>query len=271
MGKMYKDWERHMILFYLFLLYWNLETLTALGEYVLAYMVGQWFFSPVNQDGEKSHVPKRLLLWGYATGLGFHLGSLAFGGFLVAVCRFVRMLVTYLIGQLQREGNLVAACMARIAFCCLSCVQSCIEFLSKNAYMDVAINSTSFCKAARQAFMVITEAMAEMPILNGATVVFQLTGVLSITASSSVLVYLAVTTHERFTDLRSAHHVADPWVVTILAGAVSFVVAFGFMEVFDMVADTLLYSFVFVRRTHAAEALKYLPEGELRDVLERYK
>ena len=39
--------------------------------------------------------------------------------------------------------------------CCMWCVEKCMKFLNKNAYIQTAIFGYSFCKAARKAFFLI--------------------------------------------------------------------------------------------------------------------
>ena len=46
-------------------------------------------------------------------------------------------------------------------------LRRCLEFLNKNAYMDVAIRSTWFCTAARNALKMIMQEAALMSLLNG--------------------------------------------------------------------------------------------------------
>jgi hypothetical protein len=39
--------------------------------------------------------------------------------------------------------------------CCMWCLEKCMKFLNKNAYIQTAIHGYSFCKAARSAFFLI--------------------------------------------------------------------------------------------------------------------
>lgn len=236
----YEDNEYYMMGYYVFMIIWVLEICTALAQFCIAYAVQLWYFTPYEND-VKHDLPCFPLCRGYRIGVMYHLGSIALGAFIVALCRVVRMVLAYIAKQAKSQGNAVVAGMAKCCECLVTCFQRFIEFLNKNAYMDIAINSTTFCTAAYRAFSTIVQNLGAVAILNGACFIFQLAGVGSITTAGVYLVWLIVTEYSAFSDVASEYYVSDPIVVAGCAGAISFIVAVGFMIVFDTVADTILY------------------------------
>merc|ERR1719265_128123 len=101
---------------------------------------------------------------------------------------------------------------------------NCIGFLNKNAYVDVAINSSNFCPAARNAYEFISRNAVTLAILNGACNMFVLAGTLMITGGTSLFAYNLITSQARWTDDKSPHHVASPlFVATIIAVMSAFI------------------------------------------------
>ena len=69
---------------------------------------------------------------------------------------------------------------------------------------------------------------------------------------------------DAFINNDSGWYIADPMLISAVAGVVSVIVAMAFMIVFDQTADTLLYCFVFEKKNggsgNAPDALNVLIE-----------
>merc|ERR1712178_517792 len=146
-----------------------------------------WYFTPIIND--RKDAPTFPLLRGYYIGTCFHLGSLAFGSLVVTLLSVVRLGFGTLAQAAEGEGNPCLLVLAKCLFCCVSCYERCIEFLNKNAYMDIAINSTTFCTAAQNALQIIGSEISAVAFLNGATWIFKIAGYALITGSGTFLVW----------------------------------------------------------------------------------
>lgn len=247
----YTEQEWYAIFYYLFIFFWAIEIVTALSQFTIAYSVQLWYFTPYVGE-EKMDTPSCPLPRGYYIGMRYHMGSLAFGAFLVAVLRIVRIILGFIARQAQGQGNAAVSCLANCCQCCLTCFQKFVEFLNKNAYMDIAINSNSFITAARRAFQILTSEVASVILLNGACWIFELTGIAAITAVGTWLSWLMLVHVPTFSDPTSESYISEPLIVCAVAGVICFIVAAAFMSVFDMVADTILYC-------HAVEMRRRAP------------
>merc|ERR1719473_2575731 len=92
------DTQKGYFLYWLLGLFWVQELVTAIGLYVIAYSVTLWYFSPKDESGGK-HAPAFPLCKGCSNGIFYHLGSLAFGAFLIALCRWIQFILSYLAQQ----------------------------------------------------------------------------------------------------------------------------------------------------------------------------
>eukprot|EP00392_Amoebophrya_sp_AT5.2_P003381 g3386.t1 len=67
-----------------------------------------------------------------------------------------------------------------------------------------------------------------------------------------------VTELDVFTYNESAYFIADPVFISVAAGLIAFVISLAFMVLFDQTADTLLYCFVYEKKSGSS---RYAPES----------
>eukprot|EP00927_Polykrikos_kofoidii_P008087 TRINITY_DN13345_c0_g2_i1.p1 TRINITY_DN13345_c0_g2~~TRINITY_DN13345_c0_g2_i1.p1 ORF type:complete len:694 (-),score=111.93 TRINITY_DN13345_c0_g2_i1:216-2039(-) len=253
----YSEEEQYMIIYYIFGYFWIMELFHALGQFVISYMVVLWYYTRKGENDRKKLVVGALCR-GYGAGV-VHLGSLAVGSFLIATCRMARLILGFIAKQSEAAGNGALACIAKALMCCVDCFKRFLEYINKNAYIDVAINSNSFMTAAVNSFQFIMKQGVSIVFLNGACTVFVLAGVSLITLITGYGSYLFVTNYEPYMSDSSDLYVSDPQVVAAAAGAVGLVISLCFMMVFDTTADTLLYCFVWNKNQDPAGVHFYAP------------
>jgi len=119
--------------------------------------------------------------------------------------------------------------------CCLWCLEKCIKFLNKNAYIQVAILGTDFCTSAKNAFMLIGRNFARFGVVATLGSVIHGLGYLFIMAVTTVLGYFV---------LQGLHPDIAPIIPVILYLIVSYVAAKLYMNVFGLAVDTMLQCFI---------------------------
>merc|ERR1719191_1348189 len=229
--------------------------MTALGQFVISYAVVSWYFTPL----PKRNIPIPVIraTW---NALYYHLGSLAFGAALIAICRFFRLILGYIAKQSEAGGNPIAALVAKCLICCVTCFQRFMEFINKNAYIDVCITSSSFCVAAKHTWDFVLKEGGKVALLNGACFVFEILGAFAISCAGALATFELVTNVPRFSDLTSPHYVAHPEAAGVAGFLISLTVAAAFMNVFDHTADTLIYTFAWNRNHDHNSAELYCPK-----------
>merc|ERR1711957_666902 len=226
---------------------WIVAFMDAVYQFTIAYVVGEYYYTPpMGMEGER-HVPCCSSLCGGLELACFkHAGSLALGSFLVAVLMFVQKIIEYA-EKTNKEGtnNPCITCILCCLGCCVKCCKDTVEAINKQAYIDIAITipSPSFCRAGQNVLKMIVELGGAMAILNGATFVFTIFGGLVITVICGGVSYMLVHNLDYFAGLHSDHHVDSGTVVVIVSCCIAAIVASAFMNVFDMTSDTLLYCY----------------------------
>jgi len=202
-----------------------------------------WYFT--EHVGGQKLVPNCLLCRGYLYGFVFHFGSLAFGSLVIALTRPLRIILLVLLYAGEATDNGVCGCLSRACACCQSFFESAVMHLSKNAYIDMAITSTGFCTAGKNAAQLLRTENETIAALTGATWLFTLSGLASVTTFGSFITSFIVQNTDAFNSPMSKHYVQDPMVMASCAGVISFFVALCFMLVFDSVADTILVCYAY--------------------------
>merc|ERR1719456_640736 len=125
--------------------------LIAVGQTTIAGACGVWFFAPHGYKQKQKSVRVGLRnVWRY------HTGSLALGSFIIALVQFIRYCLKYLEKQAQAQKNKVMVIVLKIIGYCLWCFEKCLKFITKNAYIQIALVGKNFCKSAKAAFWLIT-------------------------------------------------------------------------------------------------------------------
>eukprot|EP00924_Labyrinthula_sp_SR-Ha-C_P013374 augustus_masked-scaffold_5-processed-gene-0.35-mRNA-1 protein AED:0.33 eAED:0.35 QI:0/-1/0/1/-1/1/1/0/819 len=94
----------------------------------------------------------------------FHLGSAAFGGLVIGIVQFFRMIAAFIserIKDLKEDSRMIKYFLLSV-HCFLRCVEKCIEYVSKHAYTITAMHGNSFCRASKTAFSLISANFAQV-------------------------------------------------------------------------------------------------------------
>lgn len=246
-----------MTIYYVFGMLWLTEFFNSLSQFVVSYAVILWYYHPK----PKGSGPSLPLIRGFMVGMIFHLGTLAFGSFLIASLRGFRIVLLWISRAAKGQQNQVAGCIATCCACCITVIQRYVEFLTKNAYIDVAISSTPFYTAAQNAHGFLASDTGKAGLLHGACFIVS-TGVVTGTfLMTGGLTWLLVSSNERWTDPNSEHYVENPYFVAVLSGVIGGSVAMCFMVIFDHCADALLYVFLWNRSHGHNTVSKYAPDS----------
>eukprot|EP00928_Gymnodinium_smaydae_P019498 TRINITY_DN1748_c0_g1_i1.p1 TRINITY_DN1748_c0_g1~~TRINITY_DN1748_c0_g1_i1.p1 ORF type:complete len:629 (+),score=98.41 TRINITY_DN1748_c0_g1_i1:47-1933(+) len=241
----YTGTQKWIIAYYLFASLWLLAWINAYYQFIVAFIVADYYYAPFHDDGDKDVNQCEALCGGMYHGAVTHSGSLAFGSLLIAIIEFLQKCLEYAEKKNQEAGdNKIVKCLIWTALCCLSCIKQTIEFINKNAYIDIAVTGVDgFCDAGRHAIQVITSSAGTMAILNGATMVFSLFGSMLITLLTTTVTYFTVSngSFSSVTGPGEDQVVPDKVMVCVVAAFISMGVSWCFMNVFDMTSDTLVY------------------------------
>ncbi|CAN8004713.1 unnamed protein product, partial [Ixodes pacificus] len=144
--------------YHLLALYWMTQFIVSCQYMVIAGATATWYFTRDKDLGSPICTSGHYLL-------RYHLGSVLLGSFLVALVKLLRALLKWIEKQLSGRFS---SCKVLLKVCqvCLCCFERFLKFLNRNAFILVAIHGYPFCKAAREAFSLLSKNVLRVAAIN---------------------------------------------------------------------------------------------------------
>jgi len=222
--------------------FWMMCLIIAFCQMVIAFAASFWFFR--KPQGCLSSI------W-YA--LRYHMGSLCFGSVLVAAMKTLRAWIQYQQAVFKRTvpGGPASpqAQLASVLFCaagyCLWCVEKCIKFVNKNAYIYIALKGTTFCTAAKDVFKLIFVNCRRIAWLTMISGMVNLLSILMITAATTIIGYLILMAlyppvNEQMNEIEKQKAISSAVGPCIIYGVIGYMIAKLYMTVYGMATSTIL-------------------------------
>lgn len=235
------EWDtttRNALYFEFFGVLWMNAFIIAMEQFILASTVCIWYFAAGSDAGPQRPISRSI--W---RAFFYHLGSMAFGSFILAVIWTIKYILMYISRKLKdyKAGDQMCflKCLLACVMCYVNCFERFIKFLNKNAYIQVALHSTSFCTSAAEAFYLILRNAGRFLTVGSIGHVFQMLGKGIISIISTYAGYMIVTHASKWAD-----QIHSPVFPTIIFLLISFLIAEIFMSVYGMACDTILHCFL---------------------------
>ncbi|XP_062334080.1 choline transporter-like protein 1 [Osmerus eperlanus] len=220
---------QYMVWYHVVGLIWISEFILACQQMTIAGAVVTYYFTR-----DKSQLSLTPILTSVLRLIRYHLGTVAKGAFIITLVEIPRLFLAYIHSQLKGKENACARCMLKACICCLWCLEKCLAFLNQNAYAATAINSTSFCTSARDAFVILVENALRVAAINTVGDFVLFLGKVLIVSCTAFAGVLALNYQRDYT----------VWVLPLLIVCLfAFLVAHCFLSVFEMVVDVLFLCF----------------------------
>jgi hypothetical protein len=210
-------------------LLWNYFFLQAINQTAIAGSIATYYFSR-----DKSALPTFTVALSIWRVLRYHLGSLAFGSLIIAIVYLIRIILLYIEQQLKGKSNKVIKFIFACLQCCFACVARFLVFLNKNAYIEIAIHGTSFCKSAKNAFQLLTRNVLRLAALDAVSGLVILFSKLFIGGSAAFYIFI------RLRDRTDINFFVVPLVIAFVFG---YCIGSIFLYVYEMAIDTIFLCF----------------------------
>lgn len=243
-------------------LFWNHAFIVSLSQFIISSSVCLWYFGQGKSQVESSTI------WKSVKRSFYHLGSIALGSFIIALVGIIKLIFEYIAKRVksQETGPLANAKVSFCASCCacmVACFEKSLKFVTKHAYIQMAMTSESFCAASEDAFHLLLRNALRFGTVHGLASVFMLLGQLVVSVGATFIGYLIITKTDHFTEA-----IYSPFLPTILFFLSSLSVAHVFMGVYETSADTIIHCYAMDDEIHDGE-VKYAPKA-LRDFVDTH-
>jgi len=230
--------------FWLFGFLWLCEMTSAVGFMVVAFCFAMWFFSPIDPENKsKRQMHPSPICTSIRLTLCYHMGTCAFGSLIIAVITFIKLVVEYLEKKKEEAEKAGIPCMCMWDFvfcccrCCLWCLECCMRFINKVAYILTVIKGSNFVSSACSAVGMILGNMSWISVVSAISSCMLMFGKLA-----SALVVAAICGY--WAAELQVSSILFPVLVTFFIG---FAIAMLFAEVYEMAVDTMLICYLYAR------------------------
>lgn len=230
----------YMQLYNLFGMFWGIWFVSGMSQLILAIVFSTWYWTFRKRD-----VPFFTLTRAIFITLWYHLGTVAFGSLILAICSFIRAMIEFAEQKLKKYDN---ACTKAI-FCCLKCFFWCLHkflcFVNRNAYIMCAVHGKNFCTSAKNAFELLMRNVIRVVVVDKVTDFLFFLGKALLTAGMVAAGYNIFTRPVRMLDNSGQDVVlVYPWLPITIVGFITYAVTSIFFSVYAMAVDTLFLCFL---------------------------
>ncbi|XP_047434278.1 choline transporter-like protein 2 isoform X2 [Mugil cephalus] len=261
-------YHRYLILFQfynVFLFFWCANFVTALGQVTLAGAFASYYWAFKKPDD----IPAYPIYSSLGRALRYHTGSLAFGSLILSLVQVIRVLLEYLDHKLKGAQNKFAKLMLKCMKCCFWCLEKCIKFLNRNAYIMIAIYGKSFCTSARDAFFLLMRNIVRVAVLDKVTDFLLFLGKLLIVGIVGIFSFFFFSGRIKAVE-EAAPSLNYYWVPILTLVVGSYLIAHGFFSVYAMCVDTLFLCFCEdLERNDGSPERPYFMSPELHEILSK--
>ncbi|XP_067354710.1 choline transporter-like protein 2 isoform X3 [Channa argus] len=235
-------YHRYLILFQfynVFLFFWCANFVTALGQVTLSGAFASYYWAFKKPDD----IPSSPIFSSLGRALRYHTGSLAFGSLILSMVQVIRVLLEYLDHKLKGAQNKFAKFLLSCMKCCFWCLEKCIKFLNRNAYIMIAVYGKNFCTSARDAFFLLMRNIVRVAVLDKVTDFLLFLGKLLIVGIVGIFSFFFFSGRIKAVE-NAAPSLNYYWVPILTVVVGSYLIAHGFFSVYGMCVDTLFLCFL---------------------------
>jgi len=168
------------------------------------------------------------------------MGSIAFGALIIAIMQMIKFAFEYIRKKYEKlvPANPCTKCIICCLRCFIWCLDTCVKFITKNAYIQIALTNRNFCSSAWFTFCLIIRNAARFSIVSGVGTILIFLGKALIMIMSGWIAYLIMMN----SDLKDKLY--SPVFPVIVVVVIAYIMSSIFLSVFSFSANTILHCFL---------------------------
>lgn len=252
-------WKYHAI--NLFATLWLIHFISGISQTTLAGAFASYYWA----YRKPKDVPFFAVTASLYRTLRFHLGDIAFGSFLIATIRYIRIVIEFIDNRIRKNrssdvnnsATRSAACFFRIFFWLLDRF---LKYIDRNAYIMMSMYGEGYLSSAKRAVELLYKNSTRALVLDYVTYFVLLVSRLLITGIAGY-----VTAQEMFT--ANLHY---KWLPIVLVVVGTYFISKGLFSVYSMAVDTLFICFLIDSTNNDGSIEKpYFMSKDLRRIMKR--
>ncbi|TYZ65010.1 hypothetical protein PybrP1_004108 [[Pythium] brassicae (nom. inval.)] len=253
------DAMRVLFAYHFFGFLWTNQLIHAISMCTIAGAVCRYYWSREKTAAEMGRFP---ILFSFKNCFRYHFGSLVYGALIIATVQFVRAVLLYVDHQTQgiQQSNTAVKVAMKAVQCCMWCLEKCLKFLSKNAYIMVAMNGRGFCTSAKDAFKTILSNLGQVGTISMVSFLLLGAGKVAIAIACTIAMFAYLEAKPKEFGVGGPREIASPLAPILLTLLLAWFVASSFLGVYEMAIDTILLCFCQDRQVNKASGQFFMSD-----------
>ena len=232
-------WEDKKVFYASLFMFFGFLWITAWIEYTSRFIVivgaATYYFN--NHRDKQDEEASADIMYGFKCAYLHHMGSIAFGAFIIALIRFVKIIFYYLAKQAEKSSGENAGVKAAVACakCLLECIEKICDYMNESAFCYMAVTGDHFLLAAWNGFLLNLKHGLKFAFANMIAKVFIFIGKVGIVVANLFTLYLLM---KQRGDLDVDK--VNPIGPMVAVGIVTFLAASLFLSLFEEAVQSLL-------------------------------
>ncbi len=254
--------------------FWLTAFIIGLNEMTVSGSFGSWYWTKYSNIDKhlKDKLPAFAVIGSFLRSVFYHAGTIAFGSFLIAICKLLRVILEFISNRLKDKNgneNKLVKCVLCCCKCCMCCLENFLKYINRHAFIITSIYSLNFIRAASKAFKLVTTNIVRVSVVDRISYFLLFLSNLSITAICGVASFYFFTKKIPFNALQSYTPDLNYYFLPMSAIIVGvFFIGKLFFDVFSMGIDTLLICVLIdVDKNDGSKSRPYFMSKELRKIL----
>lgn len=231
----------------IFMWLWTTGALHASATCLIALVAGQWFWSA---PGDHKYVPVDATRWSVWTMLRYHMGSVFFGSFLIALVQFSRFILNLAEKRLRKitQSSELVHVLLCVAECLLAFYERIVRYVTKHAYVTMALLGRPLISSARVAFDLLLGDVKVMLVDMISDVMISV-GKFVIVGFTLIMGFVWMRQHATIASTDTSDSEDQNFIVVLVVLAIlAYFITSLFATVFHVSVDTILLSYCLDQR-----------------------
>lgn len=252
-------WKYHAL--NIFATLWLIHFISGISQTTLAGAFASYYWAV----GKPRHVPFFAVTISFCRVIKNHLGDIAFGSFLIATIRYIRIVIEFIDRRVRRDNSPVvnnqtarsATCFFRIFFWLLDRF---LKYIDRNAYIMMSMYGEGYLQSAKRAVKLLYKNSTRALVLDYVTYIVLFISRFLITGLAGY-----ITAQEVFTA-----NLNYKWLPVALVVLGTYFISKGLFSVYSMAVDTLFVCFLLDSTNNDGSAERpYFMSKDLRRIMKR--
>lgn len=175
----------------------------------------------------------------------YHVGSIAFGSFIIAVMQMIKLMFEYIRRKYKKviAQNFFTKCIFCCLECCVQCIDRCVRTITKNAYIQIALTDRSFCPACISTFFLIIRNIARFSVITSIGWIMMVLGKATVMALSGLIGYI-ILMNSKYKD-----QITSPIAPVVVCVIIAYLISAIFLSVYSFSSTAILHCFLLDEET----------------------